>query len=439
MNYNETLEFLYMQLPVYQRVGAAAYKANLETTIKLDNYFGNPHKKFKTIHVAGTNGKGTVAHSLASILHENGYKVGLYTSPHYLDFRERIKINGNMISKDYVVDFVQKHNSFFSALKPSFFEITVAMAFDYFADQQVDIAVIEVGMGGRLDSTNIIKPILSIVTNIGYDHTQFLGSELSQIAKEKAEIIKKDVPVVISEKQTNLKSVFSSKAQQVDAPVFFTDHNFSIYNYFYNTDNKIVVSINKHQQIIYNNLIFGLSGNYQLDNILTIVQAVEVLKNIILISEKSIYEGLKNVVKNTGIMGRWQTLSTEPWVICDSGHNFDGIFMVTKQLQTSTYQKLHFIFGAVNDKDLTKIFKLLPKDAKYYFTKANIDRALNEKTLKNTAINNNLIGESYKSVNFAVSEALKNYQKGDLIFIGGSTFIAAEAIDFFKNKSKIIH
>ncbi|MBN2663544.1 MAG: bifunctional folylpolyglutamate synthase/dihydrofolate synthase [Bacteroidales bacterium] len=434
MNYNETLDFLFKQLPMYQRVGEAAYKANLDNTVKLDNYLNNPHKKFKSIHIAGTNGKGSVAHSIASVLHENGYKVGLYTSPHYLDFRERIKINGKLISKDYVVDFVQKHSPFFSALKPSFFEITVAMAFDYFANQQVDFAVIEVGMGGRLDSTNIITPILSIITNIGFDHTQFLGNELSLIAKEKAEIIKKDVPAIISEKLTNLKSVFSNKAQQVDAPVFFTDHNYFVQNYFYNSDNQIVININKHQKIAFSNLIFGLSGLYQLSNILTVVQAIDVLQKNISITEKSVYDGLKNVVKNTGIMGRWQILSTNPYIICDAGHNFDGISMVINQIHSLNYANLHFIFGSVNDKDMSKIFKLLPSDAKYYFTKAQIVRALDEKILKNSANSFQLVGQSYTSVDLAIHEAIKNYNKGDLIFIGGSTFIVAEAIEFFSKK-----
>jgi len=376
MNYQETIEFLYNQLPMYQRIGKAAYKADLNTTIKLDNYFNNPHKNYRTIHIAGTNGKGSVAHSIASVLQEQGLKVGLYTSPHYLDFRERIKINGQMVSKDFIVDFVKDHSSFFATLKPSFFEITVAMAFEYFHKQKVDIAIIEVGMGGRLDSTNIIKPILSIITNIGFDHTQFLGNKLSQIAQEKAEIIKKDIPVVVGEKKTEIKSVFSTKAQYVDAPLYFSSHNFSIQQSFIDSNNQ-----------------------------------------------------------NTGIMGRWQTLSKNPLVICDAGHNIDGISMVIRQLNSLNFDNLHIILGTVNDKDLSKILKVLPINAQYYFTKANISRALNEQSLQNSASNFDLTGKSFKNVSTAIENALKNYKKSDLIFIGGSTFIVAEAIEFFTNKS----
>ena len=435
MNYQETIEFLYNQLPMYQRIGKAAYKADLNTTIKLDNYFNNPHKNYRTIHIAGTNGKGSVAHSIASVLQEQGLKVGLYTSPHYLDFRERIKINGQMVSKDFIVDFVKDHSSFFATLKPSFFEITVAMAFEYFHKQKVDIAIIEVGMGGRLDSTNIIKPILSIITNIGFDHTQFLGNKLSQIAQEKAEIIKKDIPVVVGEKKTEIKSVFSTKAQYVDAPLYFSSHNFSIQQSFIDSNNQLVLNINKHQKQVYKNLIFELGGEYQKENIITILQAIDILRNITQINDNSIYWGLKNVVKNTGIMGRWQTLSKNPLVICDAGHNIDGISMVIRQLNSLNFDNLHIILGTVNDKDLSKILKVLPINAQYYFTKANISRALNEQSLQNSASNFDLTGKSFKNVSTAIENALKNYKKSDLIFIGGSTFIVAEAIEFFTNKS----
>lgn len=432
MNYPETLEFLFQQLPMYQRVGAAAYKANLDTTIKLDNYFGNPHKFYKTIHVAGTNGKGSVAHSLASILQEAGYKVGLYTSPHYLDFRERIRVNGQKVSENFVVDFVEKHNRFFSGLKPSFFEITVAMAFEYFKNQNVDIAVIEVGMGGRLDSTNILNPILSVITNISFDHTQFLGNDLVSIAKEKAEIIKKNVPVVVGEKRPNLKSVFSQKANTVDAPLYFAHHNYSVRNSFNDEYNNLIFNIDKHQEQKYKNLVLNLSGNYQKDNIIVILQAIEVLKKIIEVNDVSVLNGLKNIVKNTQIMGRWQLLSKNPKIICDAGHNEDGIFSVVNQLKELKYNKLHFVLGTLKDKNLSKILKILPPNAKYYFTNAKITRALSADKLQAKAINYYLIGEVFSDVASAIETAKENYSENDLIFIGGSTFVVAEAIEYFK-------
>lgn len=431
MNYEQTIEYLFKQLPMYQRIGKAAYKANLETTIALDNYYNNPHKRFKTIHIAGTNGKGSTAHSLASILQEAGYKVGLYTSPHYLDFRERIKINGENVSKEFVVDFTDKHSAFFLKLKPSFFEITVAMAFEYFAVQNVDFAVIEVGMGGRLDSTNIVKPILSIITSIGFDHTQFLGSELTKIAGEKAGIIKKDVPVVIGETKPELKAVFSKKAQQIDAPVYFADHSYRVKNYVHNAEGNLVFNIEKHGTQIFESLEFGLAGDYQQFNISAILQSTELLTKSFQISENHIRNGLKNIVQNTGIIGRWQTLSENPKVICDAGHNYDGILNVISQLKRQNYKKLHFIFGTVNDKDLTKILRILPTDAKYYFTKAQIARSLDEKELQNIALNYGLGGTSYSTVQEAITHAKKKYSEEDLIFVGGSTFVVAEAIEYF--------
>ncbi len=435
MNYKETTDFLFSQLPMYQRIGKAAYKADLSTTLKLDQYFNHPHKKYKTIHIAGTNGKGSVAHSIASVLQEAGYKTGLYTSPHYIDFRERIKINGINISKEFVIKFTQKHKSIFSSLKPSFFEITAAMAFDYFAQQNVDIAVIEVGMGGRLDSTNIINPILSIITNISYDHTQFLGNNLKSIATEKAGIIKRNIPVVIGETKPELKAVFSIKAQEVDAPIFFANHNFSLSNIVHSSDNTLIFNINKHGKLYFNSLEFGLNGDYQQYNIITIVQAIELLQKQMTISEHNIFAGLKNVISNTKIMGRWQKLNDYPKIICDAGHNFDGILQVTEQLKYQQYDKLHIIFGMVNDKEISKILKLLPQQAKYYFTKANIQRALDQNILKNQAQNYNLHGSSFSSVNKAIEEAIKNAQKNDLIFIGGSSYIVADALIFFNKNS----
>ena len=428
MNYEQTLEYLFQQLPMFQLIGNSAYKADLKDTIALDNYLGNPHKKFKTIHIAGTNGKGSTAHSLASILQESGLKVGLYTSPHYLDFRERIKINGEMVSKEFVVDFTAKHSDFFSKLSASFFQITVGMAFEYFAQQNVDVAIIEVGLGGRLDSTNIISPILSIITNIGYDHTQFLGTELIQIAGEKAGIIKKDIPVVIGETKPEIKAVFSKKAQQIDAPIFFAEHNISVKRFVYNAENQLVFSVEKHGEILYNSLVFGLSGEYQQFNIVTILQSLELLKKNLEISEENIRSGLKNVVKNTGIMGRWQTLSENPKIICDAGHNYDGISNVVSQIKHLSYKKLHFVFGAVNDKDLSKILRILPPNAEYYFTKAQIPRSLNEKELNKQAQNYGLKGETFSTVEDALTSAINETEQNELIFIGGSTFIVAEAI-----------
>ncbi len=436
MNYKETLNYLHKQLPMYQRIGKAAYKKDLTNSLKLNDYLGNPHKKYKTIHIAGTNGKGSVAHCLSSVLQEQGYKTGLYTSPHYLDFRERIRVNGKYVSENYITEFVNKHKKFLSNLKPSFFEITVAMAFDYFAQQQVDIAIIEVGLGGRLDSTNIIKPVLSIITNIGFDHTQFLGDKLSSIAKEKAGIIKKDIPVVIGETKPDLKAVFSEKAQEVDAPIFFASHNFNVKNIIKSTDNELILNIQKHGNGVYPNLIFNLTGEYQRHNIPTILQSIEILKNILSVEDQAIYKGLKNIKNNTAILGRWQIISQKPRIICDSGHNYNGIFEISQQLKNENYNELHFIIGTVDDKNLTKILRHLPQKAKYYYTKARVERALNEKKLQEEAQKHNLNGKTYNYVENALKDAIKNYKNNDLIFIGGSTFIVADALKFFYNIKK---
>ncbi len=432
MTYEETINFLYSQLPMYQRVGKAAYKADLSNTLKLDKYFGHSHKKYKTIHVAGTNGKGTVSHTLASVLQEAGYKVGLYTSPHYLDFRERIRINGKSVEKQFVIDFVENNKDFFTTLKPSFFEITVAMAFEYFAQQNIDVAVIEVGMGGRLDSTNIIKPLLSIITNISFDHTQFLGETLTAIAGEKAGIIKHNVPVVVGETRVELKNVFSQKAQHVDTALFFSNHYYNVRNYVTTPDNTIIFTIDKHGKTVYEGLEFGLGGEYQRFNLPVILTALDILKNYFNISESDIYNGFANVVKNTGIMGRWQKLNDKPLVITDAGHNYDGIRQVVSQLKSLPHTHTHIVFGAVEDKDLSKILRLLPTDAFYYFTQAKIPRALDASKLKKQADNLKLNGNSYSSVSEAIEKALKKALDKDLIFVGGSSFVAAEAIEYFK-------
>ena len=401
MIYKDTLDYLFSQLPMYQRSGAAAYKEDIGNIIKACDILKDPHKKFKSIHIAGTNGKGSTAHMLASILQEAGLKTGLYTSPHLKDFRERIKINGKMISQNQVIEFVKKNKTEFEKINMSFFEYTVAMAFDYFAESQVDIAIIETGLGGRLDSTNIISPELSVITNIGYDHTNLLGSKLEQIAKEKAGIIKKNTPVVIGRKQEKIiNDIFKITAYNKKSKIFFSEIN--------------------------NNISCDLKGEYQNENINTTIKAIEVLNwNI---DKKNIYKGLKNVVKNTGLNGRWQIISKNPHIICDTGHNQDGIKNITKQLKKINFNKLHFIFGTVKDKNIIEIIKLLPKEALYYFCAANIDRAFNASKLQEVSLELNLQGNAYNSVKDAYNNAISNYKKGDLIFIGGSTFVVAEIL-----------
>ena len=401
MIYKDTLDYLFSQLPMYQRSGAAAYKEDIGNIIKACDILKDPHEKFKSIHIAGTNGKGSTAHMLASILQEAGLKTGLYTSPHLKDFRERIKINGKMISQNQVIEFVKKNKTEFEKINMSFFEYTVAMAFDYFAESQVDIAIIETGLGGRLDSTNIISPELSVITNIGYDHTNLLGSKLEQIAKEKAGIIKKNTPVVIGRKQEKIiNDIFKITAYNKKSKIFFSEIN--------------------------NNISCDLNGEYQNENINTTIKAIEVLNwNI---DNKNIYKGLKNVVKNTGLNGRWQIISKNPHIICDTGHNQDGIKNITKQLKKINFNKLHFIFGTVKDKNIIEIIKLLPKEAMYYFCAANIDRAFNASKLQEISLELNLQGNAYNSVKDAYNNAISNYKKDDLIFIGGSTFVVAEIL-----------
>lgn len=428
MNYKETLDWLFSQLPMYQRQGKSAYKADLNTTLDLDEYFKHPHKNFRTIHIAGTNGKGSTSHMLASVLQEAGYKVGLYTSPHLKDFRERIKINGDMVSEQFVVDFIRNHKQKFEELKPSFFEMTVAMAFEYFSQEQVDVAVVEVGMGGRLDSTNIISPELSIITNIGLDHTAFLGTNLAQIAKEKAGIIKSGVPVVIGQTQEETKGVFREIAKQMDTEIFFADQEFSIDYEMLTLENKQSFNVKLNNENFYKNLELDLLGVYQKKNILTALKTVELLKDKYQISKQNIYAGLKSVVKNTGLLGRWQILNAKPLTICDTGHNEDGISDIIIQINQTAYKNLHFVLGVVDDKNIDTILGMLPKDAEYYFTRAQIPRALDENLLKEKAQEYNLKGKSYSSVKKALENAKKNAEHNDLIFIGGSTFVVAEVV-----------
>ena len=431
MNYTETLEYLFERLPMFQRIGQAAYKNSLDVTFKLDEIFDHPHRNYKTIHVAGTNGKGSVSHMLAAVLQTAGYRTGLYTSPHLKDFRERIKINGEMISEDEVIEWVNDYplkNNLWN-LEPSFFELTAAMAFDYFAKKEVDIAVIEVGLGGRLDSTNIVTPEISVITNIGLDHTNLLGDTLEKIAVEKAGIIKKGVPVVIGATQNETKQVFKVTAEIRHSPLVFADQVYEASYSMLGLDGKQILNIEKGGELVYPEIRLDLLGNYQLKNVLTVLKALDILiENGWKISMQNIYEGLSNTVKLTGLMGRWQIIGNNPQIICDTGHNTDGIKMVIQQLKNTAYKNLHFVFGVVADKNQDSILQILPKNAVYYFTKADIPRAMNEKELALKALGFDLKGDSYPSVVEAFNAARFNADKNDLIFVGGSTFVVAEIL-----------
>lgn len=427
MNYEEVIEFMFNSLPMYQRIGQAAYKADLNNTLLLDAHTSYPHKEFKCIHVAGTNGKGSVSHSIASVLQESGYKTGLYTSPHLVDYRERIRVDGQMIAKDYVCHFINKNKSIIEEIKPSFFEMSVALAFSYFQECKVDVAVIEVGMGGRLDSTNIITPELSVITNIGLDHTQFLGDSLEKIAAEKAGVIKSDVPVVVGEKHSQTENVFKSIANELNSEISFASDRFESqiidacegFSTF-----QVIDSDKNHFEIE-----FGLSGKYQEKNLATILETIHQLrKKGFNISEKSKELGLKKLVHNTGLRGRWEILQKNPLVICDTGHNKEGLEYTIKQLSSMTFDKLRVILGFVNDKNVDSVLGLFPKDAEYYFTQASIPRALDENILKEKAEIAGLKGEKYQDVPSAYGSALKKSGPNDLIFVGGSTFIVADLL-----------
>jgi len=428
-NYKETLEWLFSQLPMYQRQGQAAYKANLDNTLELDTYFGYPHRQFKCIHVAGTNGKGSVSHSLASVLQENGYKVGLYTSPHLVDFRERIKVNGEMIEAEFIVDFVNENRSFFEKLKPSFFEMTVAMAFLYFAQQKVDFAVLEVGMGGRLDSTNIVSPLISIITNISFDHTQFLGDTLANIAAEKAGIIKKGVPVVIGEKDSETKSVYLQKGMENGSALYFAEDFYQFEYALQTADEFQKIQLSHIGKSLPNAIDIDLLGHYQHQNILTVLTALDVLKTQIELNDELILKGLSKIIENTGLKGRWQIINRNPLSIVDTGHNEAGIKFVVEQILKYPFKKLHFIYGAVNDKNIDKILELLPKNAHFYFTQASIPRALDAEILYEKAKNIGLKGEKIQDVSKAYAAALENADENDFIFVGGSTFVVADLME----------
>lgn len=429
MNYQQTLDYLYVQTPAYQKVGSSAYKPGLDNSLKLDAYFGQPHKKYKTIHVAGTNGKGSVSHTLAAILQQLGYRVGLYTSPHLIDFRERIRVNGAMISEQYVVDFVAKHREAFEPIEPSFFELTMEMAFCYFTDEKVDIAVIEVGLGGRLDSTNIISPDLCVITNIGLDHTQYLGNTLPEIAGEKAGIIKPNTPVVIGESNDETRPVFEAKARKENAPIVFAEESMKEMQSEKTTEGW------EYSTSQYPHLKGELGGYAQEKNARTILTVVNELKKLnYRISDKAVYDGFAHVVEITGLMGRWQILQSEkPKIVCDTGHNAHGIRYIVEQLKNESYNRLHIVFGMVNDKDIDAVLHLLPKNAVYYFTKASVARAMDEKLLAEQASSFGLSGNTFPTVAEAILSAKKNADENDFIFIGGSSFVVADALDVLVN------
>lgn len=432
MSYKKTLDYLYQQLPMFHRVGSAAYKANLDNTIAICTMLGNPENKFRSIHIAGTNGKGSTSHMLASVLQSAGYKTGLYTSPHLKDFRERIRINGKMISQQQVVKFVEKYKEEFERIKPSFFEWTVGLAFDHFTKQKVDIAVIETGLGGRLDSTNVIVPELSIITNISYDHMALLGDTLPKIAAEKAGIIKRNIPVVIGEMQKEVKDVFIEKAKKEKASIYFASQEYKVENirtFERRSIPLLCLDVKNKNGIALKDLACELTGMYQRKNIPTVLKAVDLLNEKKFgINEKALREGISKVVLQTGLLGRWQTISKKPLTIADTGHNEAGIKEVLAQLKATPHKKLHFVLGVVNDKDISKILKMLPRDAVYYFCKADIPRALGAEELKEKANKAGLKGESYGSVKAALKAAQAASGKGELVFVGGSTFVVAEVV-----------
>ena len=430
MTYEETIQYLFNSAPLFQHVGGAAYKEGLSTTHILDAHFNHPHNQYKTIHIAGTNGKGSCAHTIAAILQHTGLKVGLYTSPHLVDFRERIRINGEMMPQQYVIDFVEKERSFFEPLHPSFFELTTALAFKYFAEQHVDVAVIEVGLGGRLDCTNIISPILSVITNISFDHTQFLGNTLAQIASEKAGIIKHKVPVIIGECNAETRSVFEHKAHEVEAPILFAE------------DNKEVLSsefsdLYGHKLRHYTTRSFGdiygeLTGECQIKNANTILCALHSLSEIFSVTHEDITYAFEHVCEMTGLRGRWQILQEHPTIICDTGHNTGGWQYLAHQLAqiATSGKKLHIVFGMASDKDIERVMSTLPHEACYYWTKASVKRATSEQTIANIATKYDLHGKTYSNVAEAYEAAINNASTNDYIYVGGSSFIVADLLRY---------
>ncbi|WP_316747517.1 folylpolyglutamate synthase/dihydrofolate synthase family protein [Pedobacter gandavensis] len=428
MNYKQTLDYLYSKLPMFTRVGTVAYRKDLHNTIAMCDQLGNPQDKFKTIHVGGTNGKGSTSHMLAAILQQAGYKTGLYTSPHLKDFRERIRINGEMIPEAFVVDFVEEQKSLMEELQPSFFEVTVAMAFSHFEKAEVDIAIIEVGLGGRIDSTNIITPELSVITNISLDHTNILGTTLPEIATEKAGIIKNGVPVVIGETQAEISKIFIQKAAETNSPIYFADQELQLQQ-LQKTGKYLDLMVGNGNTTLYPHLELDLNGAYQRKNILTVLEAIQILKQQgFKIEDEAVYTAVKNVKGLTGLQGRWQTLAENPLVICDTGHNMAGITEVMQNINDTPHDQLHIVIGMVRDKDISGVLKLLPTDAHYYFCQPELERALPASELAEQAKNHHLIGDVFPSVQLAFHAAKDNANANDLVFIGGSTFVVAEVL-----------
>lgn len=416
MNYQETIEYLFNSTPVFEKIGAKAYKPGLQTTFALDEHFGHPHQKYKTIHIAGTNGKGSSSHTLAAILQSQGYKVGLYTSPHLVDFRERIRVNGECVPEQYVIDFVEENRAFFEPLHPSFFELTTAMALKYFAEQKVDYAVIEVGLGGRLDCTNIITPILSIITNISFDHTQFLGNTLAEIAGEKAGIIKPGVPVVIGEYLPETRPVFENKTKAENAPILFAQ-DFDVTR----LENSETCDVDME-----------LKGSYQERNKKTILAALHILRQKLAISDEAIREGFAHVCELTGLRGRWEKLNDAPLTICDTGHNLAGWNYLAPQINSVKAETKHIVFGMVDDKDVAHVLQLLKEKmenrVKYYWTQPSTKRAIPVEELSELALKFGLHGSLYHSVKEAYNAALENAEKGDFVFVGGSSYVVADLL-----------
>lgn len=431
MNYEQAKDFLFNSLPMYQRIGKAAYKNNLDNSFYLDKLLNFPHRKFQTVHVAGTNGKGSVSHLLANILQKAGYKTGLYTSPHVFDYRERIKINGQPITEKAVTDFVNKYMSDFQDIKPSFFEITVAIAFDYFAKEGVDIAIIETGLGGRLDSTNIITPNLSIITNIGFDHTQFLGDTLKQIAAEKAGIIKDTIPVVIGEKNSQTSEVFQKIAHERKADLIFAEEIYSSDYSMITLDYKQSFNIYKHGELFYKNLTTDLLGMYQSKNMITTLAGIDVLneRTKFKITRKNSYDGVKNIIEDTGFYARWQVLKHNPLIVCDMGHNISALKALLYQFNSLAFENMYVVLGLSNDKDIELIMSILPINAYYFFTQAAIERAMPAQKLMKKALELGIEGEIAHKVGDAVAKATRKAGKNDFVFIGGSVFIVSEALN----------
>ena len=431
MNYQETVDYLFCSTPVFEKVGASAYKEGLYNTKELDAHFNHPHRKFKTIHVAGTNGKGSCSHTIAAILQAEGYKVGLYTSPHLIDFRERIRINGECISKQYVVDFVEKERSFFEPLHPSFFELTTALAFKYFAEQEVDIAVIEVGLGGRLDCTNIITPILSVITNISFDHTQFLGNTLEKIASEKAGIIKPGIPVVIGEANEETRPVFEAKANLEHASIIFAEDTPEIIKRILEADDNIT-----YNTVHYGLLCGELRGEYQNNNANTILHAIDIMQQIGVVHQiDSVKQGFAHVCEFTGFMGRWQVLGYKPLVVCDAGHNVGGWKYLSHQIMAQRCSKRRIVFGMVDDKDISHVMAMLPKDATYYFTQASTHRAIPAAKVAKLGTSHGLNGKEFPTVATAYEAALADAEADDFVFVGGSCYVVADLLTSLKSNN----